>query len=201
MNKLLLAFAVIILSSSCHSNESTQSASTDSTLNKKDDSTTKVVYQEQKIDTCVLGDINKDGIVDSAFIQTPTLKITDASDFGCANDSCFVTIKFSNKLPDLIHSNAIHGLVFATADINEDGISEIVYAPDWFSSCWSGLFIYTVSKNEWKKIGEGSYYSCNEDADLTKRIKKVKKNGFTIFNDEMNDDGKMKKKAQTITLE
>lgn len=201
MNRLILAITALAVVG-CHSSESKQPASTDSAIVTKTDSTKTATYLEQKIDTCAIGDINKDGITDSAFIHTPAIKASDdVSDFGCANDSCFVTITFSNRLPDLIHGNAIHGLVFSTADINEDGIAEIIYAPDWFSSCWSGFFIYSLSGNQWKKIGDGSYYSCNENAGLAKRVKKIRKNCFTVLNDEMNDDGVMKKKAQTIIVE
>lgn len=194
------SFLILLFIVACNT-PTTKTESTEVTDSNPLDSTAKNVVEKQRIDTTLIGDINFDSKLDTAFIITPAI-ISDTADMvnTCVNDSCFVRIKFSVPLPELVHQQAIYGRLFNVGDLNEDGIAEILYAPDWFSSCWSGVYVYAFSKGQWSAVANASVYSCNDAVGYDTRVKKIKKNEFILYGDKLEDNGKMIREKNTVVL-
>lgn len=136
----------------------------------------------QTIDTVLLGDMNGNGMSDTAFIYSPVFAYEHPQNNelkgGCENDNCLTRVIFSFTDVPLLHGNAI-GLqtLFATEDLDNDGIREIAYVPLWFWSCWNSLYVYTYRNDEWQLMINGSVYVCNEE-DFSERIKKISASTF-----------------------
>lgn len=167
----------------------------------------KDIPAKSTVDTIQIGDINFDTISDTAFIVTPELKKAmnekgKEEDYyeGCANDSCFIQVYFSSNLPALNHNQAINGLLLNIGDLNKDGICEMLYAPDWFTSCWQGIFVYSLKNNKWEQIGNSGVYRCNENVGYKDRVIKIDDKSFYLIGDEWGEDGvglvKTKKKIE-----
>ena len=130
----------------------------------------------QWIDSLEIGDVNHDGMVDSAIVFSPL--INETALYECADDSCmtFVQFNFTDEL--LMHTGAIGFIQFWNAgDLNDDGYDELGVIPDWFTSCWSALYVYSHFEDGWKPIGVGSVYNCIED-DYSWRVKKINSEEF-----------------------
>ncbi|MBK7139953.1 MAG: hypothetical protein IPH74_13450 [Bacteroidetes bacterium] len=78
-------------------------------------------------------------------------------------------------------------MVMDAGDLNEDGISELLYVPDWISSCWGSLFVYSLQDNKWIVAGSVAVYTC-EEIDYHKRLKKIDKEKFELVGQDWNDD-------------
>jgi len=115
-------------------------------------------YDLGVIDTIVLGDINSDRVIDTAYVYTPpTLWEYDengefSSWFGCKNDKCYNKVTFSCNLPDLIIENTVLGKVAAIDDIDGDGFKELLFNTSWFTGTTTGLYLYHFNGKEWEPL-------------------------------------------------
>jgi hypothetical protein len=146
----------------------------------------------QKIDTFYLKDMNGDGVEDTAIVYSPVHAYPDNdSSFrgGCDDDSCVTRVYFSFDNTVLKHKNALGFYdFFVTDDLNSDGFNEVGFIPNWFYSCWSGLFIYSLHGNEWLNIATATVYSCYQ-SNFSWRVKKINQNRFRIISQKWNADG------------
>jgi len=146
----------------------------------------------QDIDTFYIGDMNKDGKEDTAIVFSPFYAYPSTIDFsggGCEDDSCLTIVKFNFSEIPLKHKEALgFQSFFATEDLNSDGIKEVAFIPNWFQSCWQGLFVYSLDKSGWKHIGTGSVFAC-ADEDFTSRVLKIDRHNFKIIGVKWNEDG------------
>lgn len=151
------------------------------------------VIEKATTDTVVLGDMNNDKIIDTAFVFTPpTIKTVNEKgellfSFGCLNNKCFNKIKFSNKLPDFYFEDSVWGAIDITDDIDKDGIKEIVFSPCWFVSCWGSIYVYSLKNNKWKEISKIEHNRC-DDKKLSTRVKKIK-NNYYLYGVKQIEDG------------
>lgn len=153
--------------------------------NEKKDSLTNSfgsVWVKQKdaiVDTVLL---NK---TDTAFVIKPK---PIADDIGDKRKEYITYVYFSgNKFPILTHKNAIGADLFLTEDLDKDGNQELLLRPDWFSSCWASLNLYSLKNGSWKLIKQGSMYYCSDQYPLSKRIIKTEK-GYGLLTDSLADD-------------
>ena len=105
------------------------------------------MFYQKDIDTFLIGDVNLDGKEDTAFVTSPLYKIGNAIDTieGCKDDTCLTIIHFNFDSTILFHNGALGcQSVFSVEDLNLDGIKEISLIPNWFTSCWQGLFVYSL---------------------------------------------------------
>lgn len=148
-------------------------------------STNSIVIEPESIDTFRLGDINKDGIADSAFIYTPAIKNVVENgevqyNLDCINSDCYNSINFSCNLPEIKFQHSVWGSIESVNDINNDGICELIFSPGWFTSCWGNLYIFSYQQNAWYVIAKVSYHRCTETAlkdYVTRERKKYYLNG------------------------
>lgn len=137
------------------------------------------VIEPAIIDTIVLGDINNDKVVDTAFIYTPpTIKHVDEKgeiiyQFGCVDNNCFNKITFSCKIPEIYVDGVVWSSIENIGDLNNDGYNELIFSPGWFTSCWGNLYIYTYTGTKWKRTTNVSYRRC-EGEPLKSHVLKIK---------------------------
>ena len=135
----------------------------------------------------------KDGIIDTVLInKTDTAFIVKpkpiADDIGDKKKEYITYVYFTNKkFPVLAHKDAIGADVFLGNDLDGDGIPELLLRPEWFSSCWASLNLYSVKNKKWKLIKKGSMYFCSDQYPLSKRIIKTT-DGFAMLTDSLADD-------------
>ncbi|RZL48124.1 MAG: hypothetical protein EOP00_10030 [Pedobacter sp.] len=151
---------------------------------------------QKDIDTNNIGSVwikNQDGVIDTlllnktdtAFIFKPK-PIKD--DIGDKRKEYITQVYFSgNKFPVLTHKNAIGADLFLTEDLDADGKPELLLRPDWFSSCWASINLYSIKGGSWKLIKQGSMYFCSDEYPLSKRIIKTE-NGYGLLTDSLADD-------------
>jgi hypothetical protein len=149
------------------------------------------IKQEQETDRVVLGDLNFDKRPDTAIVYEPLYAEDNLleGEYGeCADDSCVTRVIFSFTDVQLNHTMALGFYsFFATHDLNDDGVREIAFIPDWFQSCWSALFVYSLQNDEWIKLGGANVYACEEE-NFEDRIRKINSRKFEITGQEWNDD-------------
>lgn len=123
----------------------------------------------------LLEDIDNDGIEDTCFVIAPEIEPTEDGMADC-NEQCVTKINFGSKnMGELIFENSIGGEIQFIEDINEDGIKEMVFFPDWFTSCWSNFSVLSVVKGKWEIMHTYDFYRCMEPAKFEKIAKGVLK--------------------------
>ncbi len=116
------------------------------------------VWEEQPLDTIVLGDINGDRVIDTAYVYTPPVLSTYDEDnklvytFGCKDDKCYNRVTFSCNLPDLVFEESVWGKVAAVDDIDGDSIKELLFNTGWFIGSTTGLYLYHFNGKEWEVV-------------------------------------------------
>ena len=87
----------------------------------------------------------------------------------------------------MIHKQAIGADLFLVDDLDGDGKPELLLRPDWFSSCWASLNLYSMKNGNWKLIKKDSMYFCSDEYPLSKRVIKTEK-GYALLTDSLADD-------------
>lgn len=146
----------------------------------------------QTIDTVLLGDMNGNGLKDTAFIYSPVFAYEHPqhNDLkgGCENDVCLTTVSFTFTDNQIVQDNAIgFQTLFATEDLNNDGVKEIAFVPLSFMSCWNSIYVYTFRNNEWQLMIRGNVFACGEE-DFSHRIKKISSSTFEFRAAKWNED-------------
>ncbi|MBK9353954.1 MAG: hypothetical protein IPN09_08300 [Bacteroidetes bacterium] len=147
------------------------------------------VFGSGGTDTFKVGDLDNDGQPNLVFMKKPITEGFVDPDEGMTECSggCNVIFTFDAKIPSFTHQTSIGGMVMDAGDLNEDGISELLYAPDWISSCWGSLFVYSLQDNKWIVAGSVAVYTCEEN-DYHKRLKKIDKEKFELVGQDWNEE-------------
>lgn len=163
------------------------------TKSVKRKSFSKEVIDPEINDTIIIGDINGDCMNDTAIIYTPPTLTTLNSNgevqftMGCIDNNCYNRIKFSCKLPDIIIPNSIWGKVEKIDDLNNDGINEILFCTNWFTTGKSTLILYSFIGGKWKAIEKVSIRDA-EDKPLRSYFIKTKYGNFMKGIEQINGD-------------
>src|SRR6476660_889570 len=129
---------------------------------------------ETEVDIEILGDINDDKVVDTAFVTKP--KFIDEDHWGdCRNGGCEVTISFSCKLPELGFGNAVDAGIESIGDVDGDGFAEVIAVRGWTIGCWGQYHFYSMKNGRWKEIAFVQHNTC-EKAPYSSCIKSIKGN-------------------------
>jgi hypothetical protein len=165
-NYILLGFlSLIALWTSCTQNNVTKQGS----KNEEENNTNKTLSYT------LVEDIDNDGISDTCFVIAPEIMTSDDGMADCI-EPCITKINFGSKnLGELIFENSIGGEIQFIEDINEDGIKEMVFFPDWFTSCWSNFSVLSVVNGKWVNLHTYDFYRCMEPAKFEKISKGVLK--------------------------
>jgi hypothetical protein len=138
-----------------------------------------VLIAEHVEDTLVLN--NKDTAV---IMKSPLIK----DDMGDKRPIYPIYIKFSNKnWPVLLYQNAIGADIYIVGDLDGDHVPEVLLRPEWFSSCWASVNLFSLKNKKWNLVKKGSMYFCSDQYPLSKRIIKTEK-GWSLLVDSLADD-------------
>lgn len=119
------------------------------------------VFNETETDTIVIGDINNDKIIDTAFVKGP--KWINEEDGWGDPEFYNINISFSCNVPDITNDNAVGAYVENIGDIDNDGFSEIIVVPGWWIGCWGRLHFYSFKKGKWKHLDYAERNVCEDD--------------------------------------
>jgi len=105
------------------------------------------------------GDFNHDGVLDYAWLKTPTV---DDENMSCVGD-CVSYITFSDpSIPEIEVQDCISGVPDNLGDLNKDGADEIGLLPGWFTSCWHSYLVWTLKENKWIYAVEPFSTHCDQ---------------------------------------
>lgn len=190
--KIILSFLGLLFLFSCKNNKQdkvTVFKLTDTVVNNKLTDTIKEkniqVFIKGEWQSFILGDINNDQLIDTAFVYTPAYYATKYAEFkdeppmfdSCIDNNCYNVIRFSCNLPEIIRKNSLWGGVERIDDLDEDGINEIVFETGWYIGTHCEIYIYSFDKLKGKWIILAKNYRY-EDDNYYKLIKKVDKTKF-----------------------
>lgn len=138
-----------------------------------------VDFNKQTVDTILLN------ATDTAFVVKNKL-IKD--DMGDKQKQYIIKVFFSpQNWPVLTFDQAIGAHVVLAGDLDGDGLPELLLRPEWFSSCWSTVNLFSIKHNSWKLVRQGSMYFCSDKYPLDKRVIKTDK-GYGLLTDSLTDD-------------
>lgn len=122
---------------------------------------------------------------DTAFVIKPKV----AKDSTLQDKKAFeINVLFSNKKwPALNFKQAIGADLYMVGDINGDNQPELLLRPEWFSSCWSSINLFSLKDNSWSLVKVGSMYFCADEYPLSKRIEK-QNSKYYLLTDSLADD-------------
>jgi hypothetical protein len=198
MPHLISFFILILILYSCNENHA-QSEASDKEIDLKQQADTTAgkgimleIYRWQiDVDTVLLGDMNRDGIGDTAIITSPIYaweRPTSQSFGSCKGGTCISTVRFSFNSAQIEFDRSIGFLTFfAVGDLNDDGIEEVAFIPNWFWSCWSNMSVYSLQNGIWTELVSGSVYTCYEE-DFSNRVKKMGYKKFEFIKAVWNEE-------------
>ncbi|WP_294820464.1 hypothetical protein [uncultured Flavobacterium sp.] len=138
-------------------------------------------------DTLVIGDIDNDKIIDTAFITGPKW-LNDEDGWGDPVITPYeIDITFSCSLPAIHHGNAVMGYIEDIGDIDGDGVSEVIVVPIWFIGCWGNMEFYTLKDGQWHNFGSAGCHICTDEIYLG-RITKLSRNKIKVMEDAWDED-------------
>jgi hypothetical protein len=151
-----------------------------------------------------LGDINGDGKPDTATVYPPRFISPSDPMQGCLHDSSYCRIRFSCNLPDLYPVIGIGEVMASVGDLNHDGFCEIAFVPEWLTSVWQSLSVYSIKDGKWKLMGQGSINleKLEGDPDFFRhRVVRVDDKHFKIISDSLSaDTDSILQNAKVFTL-
>lgn len=166
----IIFIAILLFTASCNS--------------MKKELKNKVKIQKEKWESFILGDLNNDGINDTAFVYTPKyyetedIKNSDYIQFdSCVNNKCFNKIKFSSSFNGIYINNSLWGKVEAIDDLDGDGINEIIFQTNWWIGTHVEIIIYSYNKKtkKWVILANNRLYG---EESYKERVTKINNNRF-----------------------
>ncbi|WP_415326668.1 hypothetical protein [Chryseobacterium sp. MMS23-Vi53] len=143
----------------------------------------------------ILGDFNGDGKSEYAYT-----KVNDCSDE--CDGKCETVIYFSDKnIKPFTISPAKNGTLYNLKDLNNDGKDDIGFYPDWCTSCWHPLYVYTLKKDKWEPLVSPISTHCSQWEDEKFPIKKdPKKKGYVIIMTSVWKDDDIKIISKSVKI-
>ncbi|SOD20539.1 hypothetical protein SAMN06297358_4264 [Pedobacter xixiisoli] len=131
------------------------------------------------VDTLLLSEKDTAFVIKPKVAQDPTLQEKKVFE---------INVLFSNKKwPALNFKQAIGADIYLVKDLDGDNQPELLLRPEWFSSCWASINLFSMKDNTWKMLKKGSMYFCADEYPLAKRIEE-KNNKYYLLTDSLADD-------------
>jgi hypothetical protein len=186
---------IVLISAGCGGNKTSiaEKPGTPDTLKQiklsaHDDSVEKDF--QSRIQRIAVGDLNGDGVVDTAIVIPP--RYNDPADIqqGC-KDSCYCRIRFTNGMPDIASVIGTGETIWPVGDLDGNGFVELGMIPDWPTSVWQRMAVYGFKDKQWKCYAEVSInLNCmyNDSNYFTHRIASIDKTHFRMIQDSLGDN-------------
>ena len=190
MKRQLLIYLTILISACGEKNSTNDNKTTDAITKNtiKDTQATEVknIFEYVR-DTFLIGEINNDKKLDTAFLHYDLkIQVDTVQENYCANPACNITILFSNKIPSLVINNSIGVVVKKLEDLNNDNANEImVCSMRHDEGWWQKIYVYTF-KNKWIPLVATDAFVA-DDKDYENRIIKKNSQYYLIGDDKWND--------------
>lgn len=131
------------------------------------------------VDTLLINERDTAFVIKPKVAQDPTLQ--EKKEFE-------INVLFSNKKwPTLNFKQAIGADLYLVKDLDGDDEPELLLRPEWFSSCWASINLFSLKDNAWKLIKKGSMYYCADEYPLSKRIEE-NEDRYYLLTDSLADD-------------
>ena len=163
------------------------------TKNKKSVSekieTKKLTSQKIEIENnkYFVGDINKDKVNDTAFINVK--RNIGTNEIECGNKNCFINIKFSKNIPEISFEQSLGVFVAKTEDLNKDNANEIITFSRTYEGWWNNISVWTLKNGKWNEIGKTKGY-ISENKDFENRIVKENNKYYLIGENQFKENEK-----------
>ncbi|UZT97819.1 hypothetical protein ODZ84_22045 [Chryseobacterium fluminis] len=143
----------------------------------------------------ISGDFNGDGKKEYAYT-----KLKDCND-DC-DGACETVIYFSDKnIKPFTISPSRDGTLYNLSDLNNDGKDDLGFYPDWCTSCWHPLYVYTFTKNGWKPLVSPISTHCSQWEEEKFPIRKdPNKKGFVIITSSVWKDDDIKIVSKSVKV-
>jgi hypothetical protein len=150
------------------------------------------IYPKHFTDQLTIADLRNPDSTVILIIHAPK---TDDQNMVCEDSSCTTYFSFAqDRYPAFSHEMALGGAIGNAGDLDDDGVCEIYFVPDWFTSAWTGLNIYSLKNGNWKHIAtqdvrrEDNIVEDSLSLAYDKRI--IKHKGyFELVGNKIDDDG------------
>lgn len=149
------------------------------------------------IEKFILGDINGDNIVDTAFVYTPSRingLIGEKDSLPC-NGKCYNKVTFSCGFPPIIVDDCIEGKIEAIDDLNGDGNKELIFETGWFMGTHVNIYVYSLINNQWKILASNWLYSRDTYKD---RVRKLDNKRFEFIEETWDAKNQVTKDRKRI---
>ncbi|RZL57622.1 MAG: hypothetical protein EOO93_17845 [Pedobacter sp.] len=131
------------------------------------------------VDTLLLSEKDTAFVIKPKVAKDPTLQEKKVFE---------INVLFSNKKwPTLNFKQAIGADIYLVKDLDDDNKPELLLRPEWFSSCWASINLFSLKDNTWKMVKNGSMYFCADEYPLAKRIEE-KNNKYYLLTDSLVED-------------
>ena len=140
-------------------------------------------------------DFNGDGKKETCVLEKPKTN----SDYDCYG-GCNCRIRFSDKnIPPIIVENCIGGTPDIIGDLDGNGTIEIGLIPEWWSSCWSVYYVFTLEGDKWVPFVDSfSIYVCDDELEKPLIRKDPNKKGYYLIQYYDMGDGEFAPKPKSV---
>jgi hypothetical protein len=134
----------------------------------------------------ILGDINNDKKIDSAYVEVEKLIRKDSTiEKECVSKDCTVKITFTGNIPTLHIHQSLGISIQETQDLNNDNANEILLFSEWFEGYWGNIYVWSLKNGKWQEIARTKAFLA-ESNDYKNRI--IKSNSqFYLIGDSWDD--------------
>lgn len=134
----------------------------------------------------LVGDLNGDHKKDSVYVSYKRVISPDSTyEKACGQNVCYVRIKFSSKIPEMIiesYSMDIKGI----GDVNNDGKDDILVFIEGNQYNWGEIRVYSYYGKKWTLLQFADAF-LSDDEDYENRIVKSGQN-YYLIEDAWNKD-------------
>jgi hypothetical protein len=148
-----------------------------------------------------VGDINNDNQADTAYvIYDRSIRADSTIDKECVNKNCEVTIRFNDKIPDLVIDQSLGIYIQKSEDLNNDKANEIILFSEWFEGYWHHIYTWTFKNGKWKEIARTKAFLA-EDEDYENRIIKTNSQFYLVGDGWDDSKGGVTERSIKIKIE
>jgi hypothetical protein len=138
--------------------------------------TIKLEETSEEKQSFFVGDVNKDKVQDTAFVN-----------FNQQNEYGDMIIRFTNNIPEIDFGQSYGVSIKKIEDLNFDGANEIIIFSRTHEGWWNSISVWSFQNDKWQEIQKTKGF-VSDDKDFENRIVKDKNQYYLIGDDQWNED-------------